>query len=76
MNGQPRKKDPTELAWSAIKRAITMRVNYEAQVWRERRLNDELDAAWGLFKDGLDNDLILGPGDEYLNLLGPGGEES
>jgi hypothetical protein len=60
MNG-PRTKGDQELAWSAIKRAITVKVNYEAQVWRERRLNALLDEAWKQFKAGLDEGVILGP---------------
>lgn len=50
MRGQPRKKDEIEITWSQIKRAITARVNFQAQVWRERRLNEALDAAWKAFE--------------------------
>ena len=72
MNG-PRKKEPVELAWSAIKRAITARVNYDMQVEREHRLNDALDEAWKEFKTGLDQGQILGPSDDALEALSPGG---
>jgi hypothetical protein len=76
MIGQPRTKTDTELSWSAIKRAVAARVNFEAQVWRERELNRALDEAWDAFKDGVDNDLILGPPADALDLLGPGKEKS
>lgn len=74
MNG-PRTKSEPELAWAAIKKAIQAQVNFEAQVWRERRLNAELDKAWRQFKEALDNDVILGPGPDVLGELGPGGAE-
>jgi len=53
MIGKPREKDEAELAWSAIKRAITARVNYDAQVWRERQLNERLVAEFERFKNRL-----------------------
>jgi len=53
MIGKPREKDEAELAWSAIKRAITARVNYDAQVWRERQLNERLVAEFEKFKSRL-----------------------
>jgi len=73
MNGQPRKKGEAELSWSAIKRAVTARVNFEAQVWRERKLNEALNEAWEQFQEGLNDDIILGPGADALDMLGPGG---
>lgn len=72
MIGQPHKKDEAELAWSAIKRAATARVNYEAQVWRERRLNEELFKLWEEFQTALNDGKLLEI--EGLNLLGPGEE--
>jgi len=68
MNG-PRTKGEQELAWQAIKRAITAKVNYEAQEWRARQLNVQLDEAWKIFKDGLDRDVILGPGKDAFKEL-------
>ena len=76
MIGSPRTKSEVELAWSAIKRAVQARVNFEAQTWRERRLNTLLDEAWADFKAGLDVDKILGPGSDALDLLGPGGSDA
>jgi hypothetical protein len=68
VNG-PRTKGDTELAWQAIKRAITAKVNYEAQEWRARQLNTQLDEAWKIFKASLDKDILLGPGkDKFASL--------
>jgi len=66
----PRKKEAAELAWSAIKRAATARVNYEAQVWREQRLNEELDKLWHQFEKALNTGEILGPDPRFLELGG------
>jgi hypothetical protein len=68
VNG-PRTKGDTELAWQAIKRAITAKVNYEAQEWRARQLNTQLDEAWKIFKASLDKDLLLGPGKDAFKEL-------
>jgi hypothetical protein len=70
--GEPRPKGETELAWSAIKRAITARVNYEAQVWRERQLNIRVAAAWVEFKKAIDDNEL--PQAQGLEL--PSGDES
>jgi len=72
MIGKPRTKDEAELAWSAVKRAVSARVNYEAQVWRERELNARLEEAWESFKLGLEDDRILSPSAEDLKAIGPG----
>jgi hypothetical protein len=72
MIGTPRAKTEVELHWSAIKRAITARVNYEAQVWRERELNARLTAAFSEFDDRLKSG-ELPVVDEELSALGPGG---
>jgi hypothetical protein len=72
MIGSPRTKGQSELEWSAIKRAIQARVNYEAQVWRERELNDKLDAAWQEFKDRLKDDELPEYDPAALDALGPG----
>ena len=58
MIGEPRPKDEIELAWSAIKRAVTARVNFEAQVWRERQLQIRLAAAFVEFKAAVDAELL------------------
>jgi hypothetical protein len=75
MNG-PRTKGDQELAWQAIKRAITLKVNYEAQEWRARQLNVQLDEAWKIFKAALDNNVILGPGKDRFAELPAVGETS
>jgi len=72
MNG-PRTKNEAELSWNAIKKAIQAQVNFEAQVWRERRLNVLIDDAWRDFSSALADDVILGPGKDILGALGPGG---
>jgi hypothetical protein len=55
----PRTKEAEELEWSRIKRAITARVNYDAQCWREAELNSRLEKAWDEFKDALANGLLV-----------------
>lgn len=69
MNG-PRTKDATELAWSAIKRVIQAKVNYEAQVWRERELNRRIDEAWKVFQKDEKAGRLQLPGVDDLNELG------
>lgn len=71
MNG-PRTKEEAELAWSAVKRAITLEVNYEAQVWREKELNARVDQAWKLFKAAMDQGELLGPDLSSFKKLGDG----
>jgi len=71
MNG-PRTKDKTELAWNTIKRVITAKVNFEAQVWRERELNRRIDDAWKVFKDDLANERLQLADVSDLNELGGG----
>jgi hypothetical protein len=71
VNG-PRTKDQTELAWSTIKRVITAKVNFEAQVWREKELNRRIDEAWKVFQaDMKDGRLQLADVND-LNELGSG----
>jgi hypothetical protein len=72
MIGTPRTKTETELQWSAIRRAIMARVNYEAQVWRERQLNERLDKAWDEFSGALKDNMLMGPAPEDLDAIGPG----
>lgn len=72
MIGSPRTKVESELEWSAIKRAIQARVNYEAQVWRERELNTLLDAAWKVYRDGIEKDELPQYDPAALDSLGPG----
>lgn len=72
MLGKPRTKDEAELKWSAIKRAVTARVNYESQVWRERELNARLRDAWEDFKTDLDNNELAEVSSHDLDAIGPG----
>ena len=37
-----RMKSTEELAWNAVRRAVTARIHLEAAAWKEKRLNDEL----------------------------------
>lgn len=69
MIGKPRTKDESELAWAKIKRAVTSRVNYEAQLFRERELNARLAAEWATFDANLKKDKIIEPADDELDDL-------
>jgi len=65
----PRKKNEAELEWSAIRKAATARVTFEAAVWRERRLNDVLDKAWKEFSEALSDGTLMS---YETDMLGPG----
>lgn len=54
-----RSKDSTDLAWNAIRRAITMKVDLEVRTWREHRLNAELGGAWQEFMAALNKGEVL-----------------
>jgi predicted RNA-binding protein Jag len=54
-----RGKDSTDLAWNAIRRAITAKVDLEVKTWREHRLDQELTDAWSKFAQALSRGEVL-----------------
>ena len=63
-----RTKDPVDLAWNKIRRAITMEVDRLIRDKREEILNDLLGPAFTKFSEGLQKGDVkkLEPGDEQF----------
>lgn len=60
-----REKDEVDLAWNAIRRAATARVDLEVKTYRERRLNEVLGELWRTFSRSLSQGDVLELEPEY-----------
>lgn len=60
-----REKDEVDLAWNAIRRAATARVDLEVKTYRERRLNEVLGQLWHTFSRALSMGEVLELEPEY-----------
>lgn len=53
------------MAWNALRRAATARVDLEVKTYRERRLNEVLSELWTKFAAGLNTGEVLELTPEY-----------